>query len=141
MNIKSVYLMMFISFFIFSTIGCISEYTPDGDVILNEEHQSQEFVVDNDVYDKLEWYFDDILIKRDNTTGDISNFTLNRNDHSNGNHILRFDNGIDTITWNINVIKYDEQDLNIIQEKQFNWNDVRNEWKEKSNNIIYGEDI
>ena len=142
MNTKSVFLVLFISFFIFSTIGCISTHSPDDNVILTEEYQIQEFKVDNIVYNKLEWYFDDVLVKRDNTTGDMSNFILNWYNLSNGEHKLVFDNGIDTITWGVTIIKENEvQNNELDYVDSSSWNDIRSEWKNRSDKLMNGEEI
>ena len=141
MNIKPVCLILFISFFIFSSIGCISEHTPTTDVILNEEHQSQKFIVHNNAYGKLEWYFDDTLIEKDMGNGDPSILILNWHDLSEGKHKLMFDNDIETVSWNVTVIKPEgtqSETENI--EEQFSWNDIRSEWKEKSDKLMNGEE-
>ena len=49
---------------------------------------------------------------------------------------------MDTITWGVSVIKHDEiQDTELDYDDLNSWNDVRNEWKEKSDKLMNGEEI
>lgn len=146
MNIKILVSISFILLLIFSTIGCIDNSSPDSDVILNENNPSQEFSGES-LFTECQWKLDGINVKNEKLpdVGDTATYTLNWTNLSVGEHKLSLCDDLGKVTWIIYVEPYQEyvieQELIVVQEEQFSWNDIRSEWKEKSDKIMNGEEI
>ena len=135
--------MLFILFLIFSSIGCIYEYTPDDDVVLNKEHPSQIFTITT-MSSEIWWKINDVTVETDNIPSDnewISKYTLNLIDLNPGVYKLSAHTSEEIIEWTVTVSYDIEREINIEQKELHTWNDVRNEWEEKSNKLMNGEEI
>ncbi len=133
MNKKLIYLTLFISLLIFSTLGCINEYSPTGEVTLTKDFPRQIFEVDTMSNSNLSWYMDGVLIK-DDYDGDRfdSSHTVEWSDYDTGYHTLLFDTGDETREWKVNIIKtgykapvyINGEEVEEIQ----SWEERRSEW-------------
>ena len=144
MDMKILVSISFILLLIFSTIGCIHSYSPDDDVILNENNLFQNFSGETCLV-KCQWELDGINVKNEelSNSGDIATYTLNWKELSEGEHKLSLSDGLDGVTWNIYVAPYQEYiaEQESLQEEQFSWNNTRSEWKDKSDKLMDGEEI
>jgi len=148
MNIKISISILFILFLIFSTIGCISEYTSSGDYILNEGHQSQVFMVKCD-NSQILWEIDDTHIKTDTVPIGLDTWVSTHElywlDMQKGIYTLSAETPNERVTWEIFVEdnkKYISKQESIVeQNEQFSWNETRNEWNEIADRLMLGEEI
>lgn len=136
MNKKSMYLTLFISLLIFSTLGCISEYSPDGDVTLTKDFPRQNFEVDTASNTELSWYMDNVLIKNDFEGGVyVSSHTVEWANYSPGWHTLKFDCGDGAKEWKVNIIKTGyERPVNANEDEVVevqSWEERRSEWYDR----------
>ena len=141
-------MILFISFFIFSTIGCImSDISPTEDVTtLTKAYPVQEFRATPMLTANIAWTLDDIVVSHEDLNKvpnrNYAIYTLNWNNLSSGRHMLILNAGSSRVEWTIDVVKPEEiQDEIENDEEQFSWNDIKNEWKEKSDKIMNGEEI
>ena len=144
MNIKPVCLILFISFFIFSSIGCVmSNVSPETETTLTKDYQTQKFDV-TPFITYVTWSLnDEVVFIEDLSEYSRSNssYTLDWNDLSNGHYILQATDKCSKTIFYISVIKPEEiQSETENTEEQFSWNNIRSEWKEKSDKLINGEE-
>jgi len=146
MNIKILVSTLFILLLIFSTTGCIHSYSPDDDVMLNKSNPFQEFSGKSCLIE-CQWKLDGTNVKNESLhdVDDITTYTLNWSNLSEGEHKLSLHDSFGGITWTVYAESHREyiveQELIAIQEEQFSWNNTRSEWKEKSDKLMNGEEI
>ena len=138
--------MLFILLLIFSTTGCLmSNISPTKDVtILTKDYQVQEFIA-TPFLTQVTWSLNDKVVLTEDLN-EFSNrnyaiYTLNWNDLSSGRYVLILDDCTSRVEWTIDVIKPEETQSETEDiEEQFSWDDIRSEWKEKSDKLMNGEE-